>query len=143
MADYYGVNFTKTRAVPTEFVGGGQYGGRIRCYYDEIVTTTAMTTADLIYVGKLYPGETFLGGWLYNAAHGSSRTAKLGDAGDDDRYLAATSTATAAKTDLGKVDGLGYKNDTPNVIDLFLTLAGGTLAASDDGFKLFYMVARD
>lgn len=143
MTDFYAKNFTKTRALPTQFVDGGEYGGRCRVYRDEIDTTTSMLAADKIYVGKLMPGERFLEGSIRYAAHGSSRTLILGDSGDDDRYLASTAVASAGVTQIAKADGFHYRNDGAEPIDLFLTIGGGALAAATGGIKIHYWVTRD
>jgi len=140
MTDYNMVNYAKTVAVPAQRVDGGDYGGRGRDYFDQINTTTAMTTADKIFCGYLMPNERFLGAIIVSGAQGSGRTLKLGDAGDDDRYLDAASVASAAVLECRKIDGFGYKNSTPDPIPLFLTIAGGTLAALSPGLKIHIRV---
>lgn len=143
MTDFYAKNFTKTRALPTQFVGGGEYGGRVRVYRDEIDTTTSMLAADKIYVGKLFPGERFLEGTIRYAAHGSGRTLTMGDSGSATRYLTSTSVAAAGATQIAAAAGFHYRNDGLEPIDLFLTVGGGALAAETGGIKLHYLVTRD
>ena len=67
------------------------------------------------------PGETFLTGWIIGADLGSATTLKLGDSGDDDRYLAATVFTTAGQcTQCAKAEGVGYKNTTTSPIPIIL-----------------------
>lgn len=143
MTARYMDNYALRNLVPRTPVLGGDYGGRVRNSYDQIATTTAMTTADTIAVGELLPGERFLGGEVLFVAHGSGRTVKIGDAGDDDRYLAATSIAAAGNAELRKIDGFGYRNDTAVPIPILATLAGGTLAADAKGLVVHFRTCRD
>ena len=53
MTAYFGSNATKRRATPPQAVDLGDQGGRVRHTYDEVATTTAMTTADTIELGLL------------------------------------------------------------------------------------------
>lgn len=142
MSDYAASNYTKTTATPEQFVSGGEYGGRARSYYDTIATTTGMTAGATISLGVLRPGERFLFGQLKHVAHATGRTIKIGISGDDDKFLAAASIASAGTIDLGG-DGFGYKNETGADIEIFGTTAGGALAADAAGLKIAYLVARD
>jgi len=140
MPSFYGKNYAKTLTVPPTMIDNGDYSGPHR--FDSIDTTIAMTTADKIYLGKLLPGERLLGGQLRNAAHGSGRTIKVGTeqagtAVDDDALCAATSITAAGVTQLNTNNaGFCYLNETAQPMDIVGILAGGTLAAATDGFKL-------
>ena len=125
MADFYATNTAGSRSVPPVLANGGDSGGRQRVYYDEYVTAGSEVIGDRILIGKLRAGQRFVGGVLAFGAMGSSRTFKLGDADDDDRFLAATSVAAAGHVDVAALAGFGLK--TAKDADLFLTVGGGTL----------------
>lgn len=143
MATFKGVNETRKGATPPQFADAGDRGGRVRHSYDEIDTTTAMTTSDVINLGEIPVGARVVGLRFHYAAHGSGRTVKIGDADDDDRYLAATSVASAGSTNAIATTGFGYKNETGNPVTIICTLAGGTLAAATKGLKLQIMYATE
>lgn len=126
MADFNATNYARTQSVPSRSVDGGDYGGRQRVIYDEYVTTGSETTGDRIKIGSLRAGQRFLGGRLIYGAMGSGRTLRLGDLEDDDRYMAATSVATAGQSTVAAAAGFGHKPIQDH--DLFLTVGGGTLA---------------
>jgi hypothetical protein len=48
-----------------------------------------------LFCSKLMPGERFHEAVVVFGALGAGRTLQLGDAGDDDRYMVATSVAAA------------------------------------------------
>lgn len=142
MASRNMTNFTKTAAAPPTPVDPGEYGGLSRHDYDEITTDGTEAAADKIFCGKLMPGERFHEAVIVFGTMGASRTLQLGDAGDDDRYLTATSVASAGVAEARAATGFGYKNTTLVPIDLFLTVAGGTLAASQP-IKVVIRKSRD
>lgn len=135
-------NFAKTAATPPTPVDPGEYGGLSLHDYDEIVTDGTEAAADKIFCGKLMPGERFHEAVIVFGAMGASRTLQLGDAGDDDRYLVATSVASAGFAEARAATGFGYRNTTLVPIDLFMTVAGGTLAAGQ-AIKVVIRKARD
>lgn len=100
----------------------------------KVLTWTATfnteTNGTVYEIGHLPKGVTVLSAAVYHGALGASTTLKLGDVTDDDRYIAAASSATAGK--LAMTDtlagGVGYKVADSNVI---LTLGGADTAASD------------
>lgn len=127
MADFNATNYARTQSVPARLVDGGDYGGRQRVIYDDYVTTGTEALGDRILIGQLRAGQRFLGGRLVYGAMGAGRTLKLGDAADDDRYLASTSAAAAGQVTVAAAAGFGHKADEDKA--LFLTVGGGTLAA--------------
>lgn len=143
MTAYFGSNATKRRATPPQAVDLGDQGGRVRHTYDEVATTTAMTTADTIELGLLPVGARVVGlqvGWV---AHGTSRTVKIGDAGDDDRYLASTSVATAGASASLAAAGAGYRNTSGAPVAILATIGGGTLAANAAGLTFSLQYVQD
>lgn len=115
-----GTNYTKYDSpAPATFMGA-EWGGKVRATHDSYTFASAAIGTE-VNVGVLMPGEVFLTGWVIGADLGSATTLQLGDAGDDDRYLAATVFTTAGQaTQCVKVDGVGYKNNTPAPIPLVL-----------------------
>ena len=115
-----GANYTKYAAPSPATFMGAEWGGKVRATHDSYTFASA-TIATEVNVGVLMPGEVFLTGWVIGADLGSATTLQLGDAGDDDRYLAATVFTTAGQaTQCVKVDGVGYKNTTTTPIPLVL-----------------------
>lgn len=143
MTAYKGSNSTKRAAVPPQTINNGDQGGRVRHSYDEIATTTAMTTADTIEVGLLPVDARVVGIEVAWVAHGSGRTVKIGDATDDDRYFAAASVAAAGSSNALAPAGVGYKNTTGAPVPIVATLAGGTLAADSAGLRVSLKYVQD
>lgn len=79
----------------------------------------ATANGTIINMCKMQAGVTVIGGQLINAALGSSTTIAVGDSDATDALLAATSTSSAAGTQL-KILKTYAANDT-----IKLTLAGG------------------
>lgn len=130
MADRNMTNYGKTVAVPQKLVGKGQYGGFSRPSYDEITTDGTEVVGTKIFLGYLYNNATFLDGFISFGTMGASTTLKIGDADDDDRFLAATSVAAAGTANLRAATGVGFVNTTGQPIPIFATVGGATLAAS-------------
>lgn len=63
-------------------------------------TLSSVASGDTINMAKMQAGVTVIGGQLINAALGSSTTIAVGDSAATDSLLAATSTASAAGTQL-------------------------------------------
>ena len=115
-----GANYTKYAVPSPATFMGAEWGGKVRATHDSYTFVSAAKDTE-VNVGVLMPGEVFLTGWVIGADLGSATTLQLGDAGDDDRYLAATVFTTAGQATLcAKVDGVGYKNTTTLPIPLVL-----------------------
>ena len=115
-----GTNYTKYSAPSPATFMGAEWGGKVRATHDSYTFANA-AIGTLVNVGVLMPGEVFLTGWVIGADLGSATTLQLGDAGDDDRYLAATVFTTEGQaTQCVKADGVGYKNTTTSPIPLIL-----------------------
>lgn len=144
MTAYYGTNSTKrSNTVPPAIVDNGEFGGRVRVSYDEITTTTAMTTSDTIEVGVLPVGARVLGIHVTWVAHATGRTFTLGISGTAALFHASQSSASAGRSDALAAAGSGYKNTTGAPLAVILTLAGGTLAASAKGFTVTIFYVQD
>ena len=116
MAD--GANYTKYAAPALATLMGAEWGGKVRAMH-ETYSFASAAIGTLVNVGVLKKDEVFLAAVIIGADLGSATTLQLGDAGDDDRYLAATVFTTAGQATWAlKVDGVGYKAtaDTPLVV---------------------------
>lgn len=126
MAD--GTNYAKAAAGSPSDRLGAEWGGTLKVTH-ETYTFASAAIGTLVNVGVLKPGEVFIDGFIHGADLGSATTLQLGDAGDDDRYLAATVFTTANQvTACRKAEGLGYKNDT--AVDIPIVLKTGVEEAS-------------
>lgn len=75
--------------------------GKVRIV-NAVITFAAGQIGDIVNICKLRPGDEVIGGWMINAALGASSTLQIGDTdptADDDRYLTASSTSSAARTE--------------------------------------------
>ena len=115
-----GTNYTKYSAPSPATFMGAEWGGKVRATHDSYTFASAAKDTE-VNVGVLMPGEVFLTGWVIGADLGSATTLKLGDSGDDDRYLAATVFTTEGQcTQCAKAEGVGYKNTTTSPIPIIL-----------------------
>jgi hypothetical protein len=67
-----------------------------------VITFAAAGIGDIVNICKLRKGDEVSNGVMINAALGASSTLQIGDdcpTADDDRYLAATSTSSAGRTE--------------------------------------------
>lgn len=123
-----GANYTKAVAGSPSDRLGAEWGGCLKVTY-ETYTFASAASGTTVNVGVLKPGEVFIDGFILGADLGSATTLQLGDAGDDDRYLAATVFTTANQvTACRKSEGLGYKNDT--AVDIPIVLKTGVEEAT-------------
>jgi hypothetical protein len=126
MADANGANYTIYAAPTPSTLMGAEWGGKVRATHDTYTFASAIATFT-VNVGVLKPGEVYIDGFIHSADLGSATTLTLGDAGDVDRYLAATVFTTAGQvTACRKAEGLGYKNDTDDDIPLYVTVGAET-----------------
>lgn len=135
-------NFAKLITSAGAVLDPGDYGGLSRHDYDEITTDGTENTGERLFCGKLMPGERFHDAVVAFGALGAGRTLQMGDAGDDDRYMTATTAAVAGNTEARALTGIGFKNTTLLPIDIFLQVAGGLLTAAQQ-VKVVIRKARD
>ena len=76
-------------------------------------------------------------------AHGTGRTVKIGDAGDDDRYLVSTAVAAAGASASLAATGAGYRNTTGAPVAILATIGGGTLSANAAGLTVSLRYVQD
>lgn len=124
MADYYGVQATKT-LTPTgaNIVDPGLLGGRVRCMVDTY-EAAAVAAGSTIQMGQALPkGARVLNVILAHDALGAA-TVDVGDADNADRYIDGADVSSAGvvgSDEAALVDGLAYK-----------VLGTGATASGDD-----------
>jgi hypothetical protein len=140
MASVKSVNITNLDATPSVMVDAASNTGSLHVHYDTYEAASLASASD-ITIARLPIGATVHNVILKCDALGGSSTLKVGDASDDDRYMAAVGTwnvagqsqsmlagssAGAAQT---PVTGLGYKI-TSSTTDLVITTGGATITGS-------------
>ena len=137
MASVKAVNITNLDATPIVKTDSETNGGKIRVSYDNYEASSLASGSD-ITIGRIPANATIMDVVLKCDALGGSSTLKVGDSGDDDRYLAAVGTwnaagqtqsmlggSTAANT---AMTGLGYR--TTASTDIIITTGGATISGS-------------
>ncbi len=137
MSSVKGVNNTIITATPSEKVDSEVLGGNISVSYDSYEASSLASGSD-ITIGRVPTNATIMDVIVKCDALGGSSTLKVGDASDDDRYLAAVGTwnaagqvqsmlggSTAANT---AMTGLGYR--TTAETDIIITTGGATITGS-------------
>ena len=94
MASVKGTNFTNITADPVVKVDSGMWSGKLRVQYDSFEASSLASGSD-ISVARLPKGAMVWDVVIMHDALGSGVTLKVGDAADDDRYVAATAAANA------------------------------------------------
>ena len=140
MATLYSTQKTKwSQNVPSEKIDTNETGGRVRIAFAD-VTLASAAIADVVQMVNLPNGARLIDGYLTNAALGSSTTLSVGYAAyknaagttvalSSAAYLAATSTSSAARTDILATIALGagsVVDADQDGLPITITLAGGT-----------------
>ena len=140
MATLYSNQKTKwSQNVPSEKIDTNELAGRVRVAFADITLASA-SIGDVIELVNLPNGARLLDGYLTNAALGASTTLSVGYAAYKNSsgttvsasaaaYLAATSTSSAARTDILATIALGagsVVNANEDGLPITATLAGGT-----------------
>ncbi len=136
MASVKGVAITNLDAVPAVNSDGGNLSPMM-VWHDTYEASSLASGSD-ITIARIPAGSTIHDVVIKADALGGSSTLKVGDSGDDDRYLAAVGTwnaagqcqsmlagSTAANT---AVAGLGYK--VSEATDLKITTGGATISGT-------------
>jgi len=137
MASVKGVNITNIDATPVVNVDSENAGGKLRVFHDTYEAASLASGSD-ITIARIPVNATIHDVIVKADALGGSSTLKVGDSGDDDRYLAAVGTwnaagqcqsmlagSTAANT---AVAGLGYR--TTASTDIVITTGGATISGT-------------
>jgi hypothetical protein len=147
MATRYGVEESKLQLLPQQRAEQGTRGGRMKALYDSYTSAGALTSGDIIKMGKLPAGARIVGANISHTDHGATGTAVVGwadngvDGADNDGIFTTLDINTAAAmVDMAEQvpAGLGQKFSAETDIQIELT-ANTTVAGS---FKLvvFYIV---
>ena len=136
MASVKSVAITNLDAVPSVMSDGGNLSG-MKVWHDTYEASSLASGSD-ITIARIPAGATIHDVIVKADALGGSSTLKVGDSGDDDRYLAAVGTwnaagqaqsmlagSTAANT---AVAGLGYK--VSSATDLKITTGGASITGT-------------
>jgi len=140
MATLYSNQKTKwSQNVPSEKIDTNELSGRVRVAFADITLASA-AISDVIEFVNLPNGARLLDGYLTNATLGASTTLSVGYAAHKNAagttvaasasaYLAATSTASPARTDIFATIALGagsVVDANQDGLPITATLAGGT-----------------
>jgi hypothetical protein len=140
MATLYSTQKTKwSQNVPSEKIDTNETGGRMRIAFAD-VTLASASIGDVVQMVNLPNGARLIDGYLTNAALGASTTLSVGYAAYKNAagttvalsaaaYLAATSTSSAARTDILATIALGagsVVDANEDGLPITITLAGGT-----------------
>jgi hypothetical protein len=130
MASVKGVNFTNITATPVVKTDSGEAYGKLRVTFDTYEASSLASGSD-ISVARLPKGAKVYEVIVHHDALGASSTIKVGDSSDDDRYIAATSTASAGKlvmSEDGAIDGFGFEQTAET--DVILTTGGAAISGT-------------
>jgi len=140
MATLYSTQKNKwSQNVPSEKNDKNETDGRMRIAFAD-VTLASAAIADVVQMVNLPNGARLIDGYLTNAALGASTTLSVGYAAYKNAagttvalsaaaYLAATSTSSAARTDILATIALGagsVVDANEDGLPITITLAGGT-----------------
>jgi hypothetical protein len=132
MATLYSNQKTKwSQNVPSEKIDTNELSGRMRIAFADVTLASAQV-GDVVQLVNLPNGARIIDGYLTNAALNTSTTLSVGNAAYKNAagtvvaaaaasYLAATSTATAGRTDIFATIALG---------------AGSVVDANEDGLPI-------
>lgn len=125
---------------------GHGFGGNMKVSYGSVAFTGSITTADSATILNLPAGAIVVGGFIeaddLDTGGSPSITLNVGDAGDADRYFAASTVAQAgtAGTALA-VAGLGYTVEAANTaVTIAVAANAATSAAGSVRVGLFYIL---
>ena len=130
MASVKGTNFTNATADPVVNTDSSEWSGKVRVQYD-VYEASSLASGSDIKVARLPQGAKVYDVIVHCDALGGSSTIKVGDSGDDDRYIAATSTASAGQMSMsqeGAIAGFGYEQTAET--DVLLTTGGASITGT-------------
>jgi len=147
MASVKSVNITNLDASPSVMIDSNNSSSPLSVWHDTYEASSLASGSD-ITIARIPAHATIHDVIVKADALGGSSTLKVGDSGDDDRYLAAVGTwnsagqcqsmlagSTAANT---AVAGLGYKNGD-SALDIKITTGGATISGTIY-FWIYYTV---
>ena len=135
MASVKGANITNIDATPIVKVSSENAGGKIRVFHDTYEAASLASGSD-ITIARIPKHATIHDVIVKCDALGSGVTLKVGDSGDDDRYITVVGTwnvagqsqsmlaGSSTGAPVPAVTGLGYR--TSDETDILITTGGGT-----------------
>ena len=133
MASVKGVNITNMDATPIVKVSSENAGGKIRVFHDTYEASSLASGSD-ITIARVPKHATIHDVIVKCDALGSGVTLKVGDSGDDDRFITVVGTwnvagqsqsmlaGSSTGAPIPAVTGLGYR--TENETDILITTGG-------------------
>ena len=139
MASVKGVNITNIDATPVVNVDSENAGGKLRVFHDTYEAASLASGSD-ITIARIPVNATIHDVIVKADALGGSSTLKVGDASDDDRYLAAVGTWNAAGQTQSMLAGsstgapttamTGVAYRTTAETDIVITTGGASISGS-------------
>lgn len=140
MASVKGVNITNLTATPVVKASSEQVGGKLRVFHDTYEASSLASGSD-ITLAKIPAYATIHDVVVKCDALGAGVTLKVGDSGDDDRYIGVTGTwnvagqsqsmlaGSSTGAPIAAVTGVGYRvtSETDIVITTGGAAATGTI----------------
>lgn len=143
MATYKSQQVTDRMPIPSHGFGSSVY-----CQRFKIITTGALTTADVLQFGYLPKYARVVDAWLKASdldTNGAPTIAiNVGDAGDVDRLFAASTVAqTGTVARMSVATGFGYRYENETLITGAPSANAATGAAGTIELAVFYTVEDD
>ena len=143
MASVKGVNITNLDSTPSVKASSEQVGGKIRVFHDTFEASSLASGSD-ITMARLPAFATIHDVVVKCDALGGSVTLKVGDSGDDDRYIGVTGTWNVAGQSQSMLAGSSTgapvaAHRTTATTDILIT-TGGASATGTIAMWVYYSV---
>ena len=139
MASVKGVEITNMDADPVVKVSSEVAGGKMRVFHGTFEASSLASGSD-ITIARVPAGATIHDVVLKCDALGGSSTLKVGDSGDDDRYLAVVGTWNAAGQTQSMLSGssagaatsavTGLAHKVSSATDIIITTGGASITGT-------------
>ena len=135
MASVKGANITNIDATPVVKVSSEEAGGKLRVFHDTYEASSLASGSD-ITIARIPKNATIHDVIIKCDALGSGVTLKVGDSGDDDRYITVVGTwnvagqsqsmlaGSSTGAPVAAMTGIGYR--TTAETDILITTGGAT-----------------
>ena len=139
MASVKGANITLLDATPSTMIDAAQNTGNMQVWHDTYEASSLASGSD-ITIARVPAGATIHDVVLKCDALGGSSTLKVGDSGDDDRYLAVVGTWNAAGQTQSMLNGssagapttavTGLAHKVSSATDIIITTGGASITGT-------------
>ena len=139
MASVKGANITLLDATPSTMIDAAQNTGNMQVWHDTYEASSLASGSD-ITIARVPAGATIHDVVLKCDALGGSSTLKVGDSGDDDRYLAVVGTWNAAGQTQSMLSGssagaattavTGLAHKVSSATDIIITTGGASITGT-------------